>query len=102
MGKRCAMDAALRRLEDAVDREDWVGAADADVAFARALSRYLGTELSQADCDALTRAQAVHARLRHHCEATCTRLEAHIAKARAHKEGWIAYALSTEPREEGA
>ncbi|MDT3671897.1 MAG: hypothetical protein ROZ37_16385 [Aromatoleum sp.] len=96
------MDAALRRLEDAVDREDWADAADADVGFACALSRFLGTELSQADRDALTRAREVHAGLRHRCEAACTRLEAHIAKTRAHKEGWIAYAMSAEPRETGA
>lgn len=102
MDRRCAVDAALRRLEEAVDREDWADAADADVGFARALARYLGTELSQADRDALTRAREVHAGLRHRCEAACARLEARIAKARAHKEGWIAYAMNAEPREAGA
>ncbi|WP_332674712.1 hypothetical protein [Aromatoleum sp.] len=96
------MDAALRRLAEAVDREDWADAADADAAFARVLTRYLGATLSVTERDALANAHAEHAALRRRCEAACGRLETRIAEARAHKEGWIAYAMHVEPREGAA
>lgn len=91
----------VRRLEDAVGREDWAAAATADSELAAALAGFAGEVPDETQRRTLDAAAVVHAAARERCRAALADVVARLEAMRANREGWIAYALDGEAREGG-
>lgn len=93
--------ALARRLREAAARHEWQAIGDIDAEIATALAALAAAgEPSGNERKALEALQKVHTAVRLQCDAECARLASGLAELKANKEGWLAYGMNNESREE--
>lgn len=99
MANRAKILALAGRLKHAADRQDWLAVAAIDREVATLVAALAAAErLSAGVQNAIDALHAVHAAARLGCDAECVRL----AELPTHREGWVAYGMNNESREEHA
>lgn len=99
MANRARILALAGRLKHAADRQDWPAVTDIDREVATLLTGLAAAErLSAGESSAIDALYKVHATARLACDAECVRL----AELPTHREGWMAYGMNNESREEHA
>ncbi len=99
MDKARQLRALARRLELAVERQDWSALGDADRELGVLLGALDGGSLSASERQALDVVRETHTAARLQCEGERLRLGAHLGELRLRKEGWLAYALDADVQE---
>jgi hypothetical protein len=81
---------------------DWGALAQFDRELAAQLQLLSKRQLSREERTALDRLRSAHDAARERCEREFARVDTQLSQMRAHKEGWMAYAMSNELEEERA
>lgn len=95
--------ALARRLRDAAACQDWEAVGDLDREVAALVASLAKVDQpSAAERTAFDALHRVHTAARLQCEVECARLATGLTELQTHKEGWLAYGMNEESREERA
>ncbi|RJF96701.1 hypothetical protein D3870_20035 [Noviherbaspirillum cavernae] len=94
------MSKLTHRLHAAADAGDWQATAAADRELAAALPVLAAQgEWTPDERAALEKLRVAHQQAQEHCARELVRVGKHLGDMQEHKEGWIAYALSSNLEE---
>ncbi|MBS1190278.1 MAG: hypothetical protein H6R10_2070 [Rhodocyclaceae bacterium] len=100
MDKLTALLHLTRRLNEAARGQDWEALAQADRALSAALPDLVqGGNWNAAECTAFEGLRHAHQLATERCTDELARLDEWLAKMRANREGWLAYAQGDELKE---